>query len=85
MNLQSREAIARVSTSSGVSQPFTMRTRDLSRPSSSTTAIRKMSRAMYGRPIDQVDTEIETRRTAKPVEPTSSMRKPTVGVREWTD
>jgi hypothetical protein len=68
MNLQEREVIARVATANGVSQPFTMRTKDLSRPSSNPRQLRYQSRAVYGRPVDEVEAGIDQRRrgTEKP-------------------
>jgi hypothetical protein len=61
MNLDKREAIARVATEFGVSQPFTMRTKDISRPCSNPYDLIKMSRERYGRPIHEVDAEIDAR------------------------
>lgn len=81
MNLQRREAIARVATSSGVSEPFTMRTKDLTRASASPSKIRAMSREKYGRKADDVDDEIEARRSA-PEKPQGN--RPKIGEEEWT-
>lgn len=82
MNLQFREAIAKVSTSNGVSQPFTMRTKDVKPPSSNPRLIREMSRAKYGRPVEGVEDAIEARRQAakKP-----NTRRPTPGWKPLDD
>lgn len=64
MNLQHREAIARVATSSGVSHPFTMRTKNVSKPTSNPRYIREISRSKYGRPVEVVEQSIEVRRQA---------------------
>jgi type IV secretory pathway TraG/TraD family ATPase VirD4 len=68
MNLRHREAISRVTTSTGVSAPFTMRTRNLSKPTSNPRYIRELSRSKYGRPVEIVEQSIEVRRqgTKKP-------------------
>lgn len=80
MNLQKREAIVRVATSNGVSQPFTMKTKDLSRPSSNPRDIRAESRVKYGRPVDEVEAAIEERRKGIP---TPRSKRPNLGIREW--
>lgn len=81
MNLQKREAIVRVSTSNGVSQAFTMRTKDVSRPSSNPRDLRAESRAKYGRPVDKVEAAIEERRKGAP---TPESKRPKLGgVMEW--
>lgn len=81
MNLQAREAIARVATSTGVSQPFTMRTKDLSRPSASARDLRAQSRAAYGRPINDVEAAIDERRKGTPTP--KSERPKLGGVMDW--
>lgn len=83
MNLQRREAIARVATSSGVSEPFTMRTLDLGPGTSRPSEIRRLSRQKYGRAADDVDREIEVRRTGADQRP---RKKPPTGqqsVKKW--
>jgi hypothetical protein len=80
MNLQAREAIARVSTDSGVSQPFTMRTKDLHNPFSNPRHIREISRQKYGRSVRDVEAQIEERRKGSRA---NSNRRPTIGIREW--
>lgn len=80
LNLGKREAIARVATPSGVSQPFTMRTKDISTPSSNARYIRNLSRQKYGRPVDEVEKAIEQRRKGTP---TKASERPVIGVRQW--
>jgi hypothetical protein len=64
-NLQTREAIARVVTDAGVSSAFTLRTRDASPPTGMYQAALAHSRATYGRPVAEVEAEIEARRSAE--------------------
>lgn len=78
MNLQHREAIARVATATGVSQPFTMRTKNLTDHSSNPRIIKEQSRAKYGRPVDEVEAAIDARRNPKPAK---RSRRPHVGSR----
>lgn len=80
MNLQHREAIARVATKTGISQPFTMRTKDLSRISSNPRIIKAQSRAQYGRPVDEVEVAIDARRNPVPV---ARKDRAKIGEREW--
>ncbi|WP_437770597.1 type IV secretory system conjugative DNA transfer family protein [Arthrobacter sp. KNU40] len=62
-NLQAREAIAMVATESGVSSPFTMRTIEGYGEAKTIQAVLAQSRAKYGRPVSEVEREIELRRT----------------------
>ena len=81
MNLRHREAIARVATATGISQPFTMRTKDLSRPSANPRLIKSVSRNQYGRPVHEVEAAIDARRNPAP---TQKARRPRAGgVRNW--
>lgn len=68
-NLQTREAIARVVTESGVSSAFTLRTRDASPPTGVYQEVLAHSRATYGRPLAEVEAEMEARRRVTTVDP----------------
>jgi GTPase SAR1 family protein len=82
LNLRRREAIAKVATPTGVSQPFTMRTKDLSAPSSNARELRERSRATYAKQRLDVVAQINTRRAPDPATQ-ASRRRPNIGVKEW--
>jgi hypothetical protein len=62
MHLGKHEAIARVSTSDGVSPPFTLVTNPPAAGYGKTKAVQYVSRQTYGRDVREVEAEIEKRR-----------------------
>lgn len=62
-NLQFREAIARVATESGVSQAFTMKTKNATPETGNAAWAIEQSRARYGRPVREVEQAMEDRRS----------------------
>jgi hypothetical protein len=74
------EVIARLMTDQGLSDPLTARTFDYTPSLRSADAVRARSRLNYGRPVDQVEAEIRTRRRVRPSTP---RRRPTIGEEEW--
>lgn len=81
LNLERREAIARVATASGVSAGFTMKTKDITPATANPRLIRETSREAYGRPVDDVERAIEARYQAKQ-EQTGT--RPKIGFEPWT-
>ncbi|SED85952.1 AAA-like domain-containing protein [Amycolatopsis lurida] len=80
LNLGAYEAIGRIATADGVSAPITFMANPPLKPTGYANAIRAASRTAYGRPIEQVEAEIEARRrmagdTARP--------KPKLGPQKW--
>lgn len=65
-HLRRREAIAKVATPSGVSEPFTLMTRDAKPPTGNMDRVLHLSRTKYGRPVAEVEAEIAARRQAGP-------------------
>lgn len=74
------EVIARLMTDQGLSDPLTARTFDYVPSLRSADAVRARSRLNYGRPVEQVEAEIRTRRRVQPANP---KRRPTIGEEEW--
>lgn len=74
--LRQYEAFARVVTDEGISQPFSLRTLPPSRPTGHAKEILAMSRAKYGRPVDEVIHDMRTRRSSPEVAQKS--RRPTI-------
>lgn len=83
-NLQFREAIARVMTESGVSQAFTMKTKNATPETGNAWRAIEHSRALYGRPVSQVEQEMETRRTGltTPADERPQMGRRKINVKE---
>ncbi|TFC63698.1 ATP-binding protein [Cryobacterium sp. TMT2-15-1] len=81
LNLQRREAIARVATSTGVSQPFTMRTKDLPEGFNDPRQLRQESRDKYAKSKQEVIAEINARRSPGDDGPTG--KRPDIGIKEW--
>lgn len=88
LNLKQFEIFARVATADGVSSPITGVTLPPSRPTRLAARIRAQSRQRYGRPLAEVQRDIEQRRTARspgiPGSPGSagspaSRRRPAIG------
>jgi len=80
LNLGAYEAIARIATEAGVSAPVTITTEPPSKPTGMANAVRAASRTTYGRPIAQVEAEIEARRR---VRGDRSPKKPKLGAQRW--
>jgi hypothetical protein len=76
------EALARVATGDGVSQPITMTALPPSKPTGTAEAVRTASRNRYGRPISEVEAEIDARR--RPSATDSQRHKPKVGPQTWS-
>jgi hypothetical protein len=73
------EAIARIATGDGVSQPTTMRALPPSKPTGTAEAVRAASRSRYGRQVAEVEAEIDARRRP------SAHQQPTpkIGPQKW--
>lgn len=65
LNLGRFEAIARIATQEGVSQPLTLLTKPPGKSTHVSRQVRELSRATYGRKVADVDAEIEARRQPK--------------------
>ncbi|KUM39030.1 type IV secretion system DNA-binding domain-containing protein [Arthrobacter sp. EpRS71] len=78
-NLRHRETISRVATADGVSQAFTMRTKEAFRETGNIRQVIQQSRARYGRPLAEVEQEIDTRRTGPSATPEE---RPNIGRRK---
>lgn len=74
------EAVAQVATPSGYSSPVTLRSRRPASPTGLAARARELSRERYGRPIEQVEQEMNERRIATGI---TSRRRPIIGIREW--
>jgi hypothetical protein len=79
LHLGAYEAIARIATEVGVSAPLTITTEPPSRTTKVANAVRAASRTAYGRPISQVEAEIEDRRRING----GSKKKPKLGAQKW--
>jgi DNA helicase HerA-like ATPase len=81
MHLGKYEAIARLSTGDGVSSPLTLVTKEPATPYGRQRAVRYVSRQKYGRPVGQVEADMEARRR---VEKTPNQRRrPKVSGEGW--
>ncbi|HEX3781434.1 MAG TPA: type IV secretion system DNA-binding domain-containing protein [Pseudonocardiaceae bacterium] len=80
INLGAYEAIARIATPEGVSAPITLTTKPLSEPTGLANAVRVASRTTYGRPVAQVEAEIDGRRRLGDDHP---KKKPKLGPQKW--
>ncbi|MEC3978145.1 type IV secretory system conjugative DNA transfer family protein [Amycolatopsis sp. H20-H5] len=80
INLGAHEALARIATTDGVSAPITLVANPPTKPVGFGNAVRAASRSAYGRPLAQVEAEIEARRRLlhDPVRP-----KPNLGAQKW--
>jgi hypothetical protein len=79
INLAAYEAIARITTDEGMSSPISIITAPPSPPTNVARAVRQASRTRYGRPVAEVEAEIDTRRRASGT-PSS---KPDLGTQRW--
>lgn len=80
MRIRRYEAIAQIATESGVTTPITMKARPPLNATGLAARVRNQSRKLYGRPIAEVEASMEGRRVANP---SSSTKRPRVGIREW--
>lgn len=80
LNLGAYEAITRIATEVGVSPPVTITTDPPPKTTGVANAVRAASRSTYGRPIAQVEAEIEARRQ---VNTGSPKKKPKLGAQKW--
>lgn len=78
MTLGAYEVIWRLATDAGVSQPVTAVTQPPATPTGLATTVLNRSRNRYGRPIRDVEREIEGRRSAL-----ADRKRPTVGPIPW--
>ncbi|MCP2245736.1 type IV secretion system DNA-binding domain-containing protein [Lentzea aerocolonigenes] len=79
INLGGFEAIVRIATDTGVSSPFTITTAPPSRTTNIAEAVKAASRTKYGRPVAEVEVEIDARRHAT----TENTTKPKLGTQRW--
>ncbi|MBB4910599.1 type IV secretory system conjugative DNA transfer family protein [Actinophytocola algeriensis] len=81
INLSAYEALARLVTGDGVSPPISLTTEPPSRTTGVANAVLAASRARYGRPVAEVEAEIESRRR-----PTGEQQRatPKVGRQKWS-
>lgn len=77
-NLREYEAYARVMTSEGASQPFSMATYPPSPRTANVEAIINRSRIKYGRPVEQVIQDMRTRRSAVQEAAPRTRQRPTI-------
>jgi hypothetical protein len=80
LHLGAYEAIARITTKDGVSAPITIITAPPSRRTGVGSAVRAASRTTYGRPVAEVEAEIDARRRLVDGQP---RRKPKLGAQKW--
>jgi hypothetical protein len=78
LHLGAYEALARIATADGVSAPITIQTEPPSRKTGVANAVRAASRTTYGRPIAEVEAEIDARRRPK-----AQSKKPKLGAQRW--
>lgn len=78
MNLGKYEVIMRIATEDGVSTPITGVTQPPSAPVGLSDEIRELSRQTYGRPAEEVEAEINSRRAKK------QKRKARTGKQKWS-
>jgi len=79
MHLGPYEVIVRLATRDGVSAPVTGVTQPSSRPVGLANEARRLSREKYGRPVSDVEVEINARRNAED----TTKKRPKVEPREW--
>lgn len=79
MHLGPYEVVLRLATSDGVSAPVTGTTQPPGRPVGLANQARNLSREKYGRPVAEVEAEINTRRGAGE----AAKKRPKVEPREW--
>jgi hypothetical protein len=80
MRIRQYEAVAQIATTSGLTAPVTLKARAPMSATSRYSTVEKQSRATYGRPIADVEAEMEARRnsTSKPI-----AKRLSIGIREW--
>lgn len=82
VNLGRFEAVAQVSTDTGISRPVTIKALAPLSPTGTAKAVLEESRKTYGRTLDEVEAEMLARRMAAP---TSKKKRPTIGVKGWDE
>ncbi|WIE74468.1 type IV secretion system DNA-binding domain-containing protein [Curtobacterium sp. MCSS17_007] len=82
MRIRQYEAVAEIATESGVTAPVTLKARPPLTPTGQARAVRELSRKTYGRPIGEVEDDMENRRQAT-VKAVKS--RPMIGIRAWDD
>lgn len=80
MSIRQYEAVAQVATSSGLTAPVTLKARPPLPMTGHAKLARDLSRKKYGRPIQQVEEEMKSRRRS---ESPASSKRPNIGIREW--
>lgn len=80
MRIRQYEAIAALETDSGVLAPVTLKTRAPLAQTGLSKRVRQLSRERYGRPIGEVEAEMDARRTST-IQTTRT--RPMIGIREW--
>ena len=80
MRIRQYEAVAQIATASGLTQPVTLKARPPMRSTGLAVKARQLSREKYGRPIAEVEAQMESRRqaTSQP-----SGKRLSIGIREW--
>lgn len=81
-SLRQYEAIAKVVTDEGVSQPFSMKTYPPTQPTADVAWLREESRRKYGKPVDQVRQEIKARRRG-PERAPQTRQRPKISGEGW--
>lgn len=79
INLGGFEAIVRIATGMGVSSPITIATAPPSKTTNIANAVKAASRTKYGRPVAEVEAEIDSRRRVAAKKP----GKPNLGTQRW--
>ncbi|MCP3797986.1 type IV secretion system DNA-binding domain-containing protein [Allokutzneria sp. A3M-2-11 16] len=79
LNLAAYEAIVRIATEDGVSSPITVSTNPAMKPTGVANAVRLASRTTYGRPIAEVEAQIDVRRRGSD----RTKTKPKLGAQKW--
>ena len=82
VNLSAYEAMARLATGDGVSPPLSLTTEPPSRTTGVAKAVLVASRARYGRPVAEVEAEIDARR--RPSSTHLHRQNPKVGSQTWS-
>lgn len=79
INLGGFEAIVRIATETGVSSPITIATSPPSKTTNIANAVKAASRTKYGRPVAEVEAEIDARRRVAG----QKSPKPNLGTQKW--
>ena len=79
IHLGAFEAIVRIATDAGMSPPITITTAPPSKTTNVANAVKSASRAKYGRPVADVEAEIDARRRVLAKKPS----RPNLGTQKW--